>query len=141
MDVKKEIMLWTIYIIVLTATVSSLVLSFPFFFPFAFPFPFPCHCFLFLLFFFFFPLPFHFIKCTSSLRNTNGNNLREGYNYLKTMSHSPLSSVWKMHDFSICTAGRLRRNCLAQDSSENIHSCLFHPPKKDYYLLFTLITE
>lgn len=118
---------------------SSLVLSFSFF-----PFHFLAIAF-FLSFSFFssclFPLPFHFTARTSSLRSTNGNNLREGYNYLKTMSHSLLSLVWKIHDFSVHTADQLRQNCLAQNSSEGTRSCLFQPKKKKkiitYYSLWS----
>lgn len=130
MDAKKEIVLWIIYIIVLTATNPPLsCLSF-------FPFLFSLSIFLRLLSFSpflsfppLFSLPFYFTKCISSLRSTNGNNLKEGYNYLKTVSHSLLCSVWKIHVFSICTADQLRQNCLVQDSSEGIHFLLFQPKK------------
>lgn len=127
MDIKKEIALWIIHIIVLTATnppLSCLSL-------FLFPFSFSWHCFVFLLFFLFLlsPLPFHFAEYTSGLRSTNGNNLREGYNYLKNVSHSLLCSVWKMHVFSVCTADQLRQNCLVQDSTESIRSHLLQPKK------------
>lgn len=112
---------------------SSLDLSF--LFPFSF---FPFHFLAIAGFFSFsffsfslFPLPFHFPECTSGLRRINGNNLREGYNYLKNVSHFLLCTVWKKHVFSICTADQLRQNCLVEDSTESIRSHLLQP-KNDY---------